>query len=66
MFAVDDLDETLARLERHGAQLVAEVVRAKSAETRRDRCERAPASEATYELVRKPSSRAFQGLPRPA
>jgi catechol 2,3-dioxygenase-like lactoylglutathione lyase family enzyme len=27
MFAVDDLDETLARLGRHGAQLVGEVVR---------------------------------------
>ena len=27
MFAVDDLDETLVRLERHGAQLVDEVVR---------------------------------------
>ena len=27
MFAVDDLDETLARLRRHGAQLVGEVVR---------------------------------------
>jgi catechol 2,3-dioxygenase-like lactoylglutathione lyase family enzyme len=27
MFAVDDLDETLARLEQHGAQLVDEVVR---------------------------------------
>src|SRR5256885_2329207 len=26
MFAVDDLDETLARLRRHGAQLVGEVV----------------------------------------
>ena len=26
MFAVDDLDETLARLQRHGAQLVGEVV----------------------------------------
>jgi len=26
MFAVDDLDETLARLEQHGAQLVGEVV----------------------------------------
>jgi len=26
MFAVDDLDETLARLRRHGAQLVDEVV----------------------------------------
>ena len=26
MFAVDDLDETLAKLERHGAQLVGEVV----------------------------------------
>jgi catechol 2,3-dioxygenase-like lactoylglutathione lyase family enzyme len=27
MFAVDDLDETLARLQQHGAQLVDEVVR---------------------------------------
>ena len=27
MFAVDDLDETLARLRKHGAQLVGEVVR---------------------------------------
>src|SRR5215213_6966342 len=27
MFAVDDIDETLARLRRHGAQLVDEVVR---------------------------------------
>jgi catechol 2,3-dioxygenase-like lactoylglutathione lyase family enzyme len=27
MFAVDDLDDTLARLRKHGAQLVAEVVR---------------------------------------
>ncbi len=27
MFAVDDLDDTLARLEKHGAQLVGEVVR---------------------------------------
>src|SRR6266487_4110372 len=27
MFAVDDLDETLARLQKHGAQLVDEVVR---------------------------------------
>ncbi len=27
MFAVDDLDETLARLTKHGAQLVGEVVR---------------------------------------
>ena len=27
MFAVDDLDETLARLRTHGAQLVGEVVR---------------------------------------
>ena len=26
MFAVDDLDDTLARLRRHGAQLVDEVV----------------------------------------
>jgi predicted enzyme related to lactoylglutathione lyase len=26
MFAVDDLDETLARLRKHGAQLVGEVV----------------------------------------
>jgi predicted enzyme related to lactoylglutathione lyase len=26
MFAVDDLDETLARLQEHGAQLVGEVV----------------------------------------
>ena len=27
MFAVDDLDDTLARLRKHGAQLVDEVVR---------------------------------------
>ena len=27
MFAVDDLDETLARLRKHGAQVVAEVIR---------------------------------------
>ena len=26
MFAVDDLDDTLARLEKHGAQVVGEVV----------------------------------------
>jgi predicted enzyme related to lactoylglutathione lyase len=26
MFAVDDIDETLARLDRHGAQLVGDVV----------------------------------------
>jgi predicted enzyme related to lactoylglutathione lyase len=26
MFAVDDIDETLARLRKHGAQLVGEVV----------------------------------------
>jgi predicted enzyme related to lactoylglutathione lyase len=29
MFAVDDLDDTLARLREHGAQLVDEVVRYK-------------------------------------
>src|ERR687895_2856041 len=31
MFAVDDLDETLARLRRHGAQLVGEVVQYQNA-----------------------------------
>jgi hypothetical protein len=30
MFAVDDLDDTLARLSRHGAQLVDEVARTKT------------------------------------
>ena len=31
MFAVDDIDETLARLQKHGAQLVGEVVQYKNA-----------------------------------
>jgi predicted enzyme related to lactoylglutathione lyase len=31
MFAVDDIDETLARLRKRGAQLVGEVVRYKDA-----------------------------------
>ena len=31
MFAVDDIDETLARLQKHGAQLVGEVVQYKDA-----------------------------------
>jgi catechol 2,3-dioxygenase-like lactoylglutathione lyase family enzyme len=31
MFAVDDIDETLARLRRHGAQLVGDVVQYKDA-----------------------------------
>jgi len=30
MFAVEDIDDTLARLRKHGAQLVGEVVRTKT------------------------------------
>lgn len=31
MFAVDDLDDTIARLRRHGAELIGEVVRYENA-----------------------------------